>query len=268
MPEPSSPSPGVPPPAAWVRPPVENLVWNGWDVLLIVGLTLVTMVVSQLIILLGAHRFVYPHLPLSDVAQQPILLLVSQFLIDAAVALYMFLLVEGKYRARFWRVIQWNWPQAEWRLLGLGVLLLVGLSMLESVLPMPKQTPFEKLFARPRDAYLLSIIAISLGPLVEELFFRGMLYPVIVRRMGVFWGIILAALPFALMHLPQYGYAWVAMLVIFIVGVVCGAVRAATRSVAASFLVHVGYNGAQMLIAVVATHGFRNIPKAIAVCLL
>jgi hypothetical protein len=43
---------------------------------------------------------------------------------------------------------------------------------------------------------------------------------------------------------------------------VCGAVRAATKSVAASFLVHVGYNGAQMVIALVATHGFRQVEKA------
>jgi hypothetical protein len=45
---------------------------------------------------------------------------------------------------------------------------------------------------------------------------------------------------------------------------VCGAVRAATKSVGASFLVHVGYNGMQMLIAVIATHGFRQMPKALA----
>jgi hypothetical protein len=89
------------------------------------------------------------------------------------------------------------------------------------------------------------------------------LYPVLARRWGVAWGVFLTALPFAAMHLPQYGYAWGALLVIFIVGVVCGLVRAATKSVGASFLVHVGYNGTQMLLAVVATHGFRHMEKAI-----
>ena len=38
--------------------------------------------------------------------------------------------------------------------------------------------------------------------------------------------------------------------------VVPATLRAATDSVGAAFLVHVGYNGAQMLIALVATHGF------------
>ena len=245
-------------------PPVENPVWSGWDVLLVVGLTLVTIFISQIGILFGAHWFLYPQVSLADLAQRPMLLLVSQFLIDSAVAIYLLLLVEGKYGTSFWPAIRWNWPGSEWKLLGLGALMLLALSMLESVLPMPKDTPFEKLFARPRDAYLLAIIAVSLGPLVEELFFRGFFYPVVARRWGVAWGIFLTAFPFALMHLPQYGYAWGVMLVIFVVGVVCGIVRAVTRSVGASFLVHVGYNGSQMLIAVVATHGFRHMPKAVA----
>jgi membrane protease YdiL (CAAX protease family) len=66
-----------------------------------------------------------------------------------------------------------------------------------------------------------------------------------------------------LIHLPQYGWAWGAALVIFLVGVVCGVVRAAMRSVGASFLVHAGFNGTQMLIAVVMTQGFRHMPKGL-----
>jgi membrane protease YdiL (CAAX protease family) len=245
-------------------PPVENPVWNGWDVLLIVGLALSTIFVSQLAILFGAQRFLYPHTTLSDLAQRPILLLLSQFLIDAAVGLYLVLLVEGKYHTGFWRAIRWNWPKSGWKLLALGAVMLLGLSMLENFLPMPKDTPFEKLFARPRDAYLIAIIAVTLGPLVEELFFRGFFYPVVARRLGAGWGIFLTALPFAAMHMPQYGYAWGALLVILVVGVVCGLVRAITRSVGASFLVHAGYNGTQMLIAVFWTRGFTHMPKSLA----
>jgi hypothetical protein len=152
----------------------------------------------------------------------------------------------------------------EWRLLALGAAMFFVLGLLQSLLPMPKDTPFEHLFDRPRDAYLLSIIAVTLGPLMEELFFRGFMYPVLARRMGVVWGVVLTALPFGLIHLPQYGWAWGAALVIFLVGVVCGVVRAAMGSVGASFLVHAGFNGTQMLIAVVMTQGFRHIPKGLA----
>jgi uncharacterized protein len=244
-------------------PPIENPVWTGWDVLLIAGLTLVAMLVLQLLVIVGAVWFVYPHSNLADVAQKPILLLVSQFLIYAAVAACMVMLVEGKYHVRFWQAIRWNWPRPEWKLLALGAVMFFILVLLQSLLPMPKDTPFEHLFDRPRDAYLLGIIAVSIGPLMEELFFRGFMYPVLARRMGAAWGIVLTALPFGLIHLPQYGWAWGAALVIVLVGVVCGVVRAVTRSVGASFLVHVGYNGTQMILALVFTHGFRHIEKAV-----
>ena len=242
-------------------PPIENPAWSGWDVLAVVGLTLATIFISQVALLFGAHFFIYPRIPLNELAQQPILLLISQFVIDAAVALYLFLLIEGKYHTRFWNAIRWNWPSQAWKLLGLGAVMLLALSLLENILPMPKDTPFDKLFARPRDAYLIAFIAITLGPLVEELFFRGFFYPVLARRWGAAWGIFLTALPFALMHMPQYGYAWGVLLIILIVGIVCGVVRAVTHSVGASFLVHAGYNGTQMLIAVLFTRGFTHMPK-------
>ena len=239
-------------------------MWSGWDVLLIAGLTFVTMLVLQTLVIFGALWLVYPHSNLGLVQQKPIVLLVSQFPLYIALAAYMFLLVEGKYHVPFWQALRWNWPQSWWKLLGVGAGMLVVLGLLENLLPMPKDTPFEHFFDRPRDAYLLAILAVSIGPLMEELFFRGFLYSVAARRWGIGWGIFLAALPFALLHLQQYGYAWGAVLVIFVVGVVCGIVRAMTRSVGASFLVHVGYNGMQMLIAVVATQGFRHMPKALA----
>lgn len=251
-------------PGETLPPPVENPVWNGWDVLLIAGLTVVTMVVFQLAVLLAAHWLWYPQESLAEVSKKPILLIASQFLIYIPVAACMVALVEGKYHVRFWQAIRWNWPRLEWRLLALGAAMFFVLGLLQSLLPMPKDTPFEHLFDRPRDAYLLSIIAVTLGPLMEELFFRGFMYPVLARRMGVVWGVVLTALPFGLIHLPQYGWAWEAALVIFLVGVVCGVVRAAMGSVGASFLVHSGFNGTQMLIAVVMTQGFRHMPKGFA----
>ena len=253
------------PPVFSAPPLAENPVFSGWDVLLIAGLAFITILVLQTVVLFVAHAFVYPRLELGDVAQQPIVLLVSQILVYIPVAACMVLLIEGKYRVAFWQAIRWNWPRSEWKWLVLGAVMLFVLAGLETILPLPKDTPFEHLFDRQRDALLLALIVVSIGPLMEELFFRGLMYPVLARRIGTAWGIALTALPFGLIHLPQYGWAWGAALVISLVGVVCGVVRAATKSVAASFLVHVGYNGTQMLIALVYTHGFRHMEKAVAV---
>ena len=240
----------------------ENPVWNGWDVLQIAGLTLATLFLVQLLIVLGARQFAYPHESWMEVAQKPALALLAELLTYVAVALYMILLVEGKYHSRFWQAIRWNWPGvAGISLLGVGVLML-GFDLLGRFLPMPTNTPFDQFFARPSDAYLTVAFAVSLGPLMEELFFRGFLYPVVARRLGVVWGILLTALPFALIHMAQYGYAWGAVLIIFLVGVVLTAVRAKTKSVASSFLAHVGYNGTLMVLAALQTDGFRHMEKA------
>jgi membrane protease YdiL (CAAX protease family) len=236
-------------------------VWTGWDVLLIAALTLATIFLIQLILILVGLRFVYRHENWVDVAQKPVLALLSELLAYGVVAVYMILLVEGKYHTRFWAAIRWNWPGlAGLSLVGVGVLML-GLDFLGRFLPMPKTTPFDQFFDRPLDAYLTVAFAITLGPLMEELFFRGFLYPVVARRLGAFWGILLTALPFGLMHYLQYR-SWSAVLIIILVGVVLTTVRAVTKSVASSFLAHVGYNGTLMILAAVATDGFRHMEKA------
>jgi membrane protease YdiL (CAAX protease family) len=236
-------------------------VWSGWDVLLIAALTLATIFLIQLILILVGLRFVYRHENWVDVAQKPVLALLSELLAYGVVAVYMILLVEGKYHTRFWAAIRWNWPGlAGLSLVGVGVLML-GLDFLGRFLPMPKTTPFDQFFDRPLDAYLTVAFAITLGPLMEELFFRGFLYPVVARRLGAFWGILLTALPFGLMHYLQYR-SWSAVLIIILVGVVLTTVRAVTKSVASSFLAHVGYNGTLMVLAAVATDGFRHMEKA------
>ena len=253
------------PPIESTLPPApragENPVWSGWDVLLIAALTLATIFLIQLILILVGLRFVYRHENWVDVAQKPVLALLSELLAYGVVAVYMILLVEGKYHTRFWAAIRWNWPGlAGLSLVGVGVLML-GLDFLGRFLPMPKTTPFDQFFDRPLDAYLTVAFAITLGPLMEELFFRGFLYPVVARRLGAFWGILLTALPFGLMHYLQYR-SWSAVLIIILVGVVLTTVRAVTKSVASSFLAHVGYNGTLMILAAVATAGIRHMEKA------
>lgn len=231
-----------------------------------VGMAVVTTFVSQVTILIGAHYFLYPRARQVNLEQRPILLFILQFVIYGAVFACLFLLVEGKYHQPFWRAIRWNWPRQVWAMLALGAATYLILAMLGSLLPMPKDTPFEKLFENRQAAYLLAIIATTLGPLMEELFFRGFFYPVIAKQWGPLWGIFLTAVPFALLHMQQYGYSWAILVVIFGVGLVLGTVRAVTGSVAASFLVHAGYNGAQMLIAIFVTHGFTRMPKGLLEC--
>lgn len=258
-----------------VGPPVTQLpevarlardpVWSGWDVLLITLLTVGTVIVVESLVAVGLWGFVYQHSSLVDVLRKPVVALAGQFLSYIVVALVMVMFVEGKYRAPFWQAIRWSWPSSNMKLMGLLLIgmLTVALDILSRFLPMPKTSPFDEFFAHPREAYLTAAFAVTLGPLIEELLFRGFLYPVLARRTGAVAAVVLTALPFGLIHYLQY-QSWSAVLVVGLVGVVLAVVRAVTKSVAASFLVHVGYNGTLMCLMALQTDGFRHMPKAFA----
>ncbi len=62
-------------------------------------------------------------------------------------------------------------------------------------------------------------------------------------------------------HGAQLGYAWAPVLSIFVVGVVFTVVRARTNSVAASFLMHCGYNFALFAVLWVASDHYRHLEK-------
>jgi uncharacterized protein len=239
--------------------PRPDPVWTGWDVLLIAALTLLAIPILGVFVALGA-RIVWPRANLETMA--PEIVITAQFLAYVVVFFLIVMMIEGKYHVRFWQAVHWNWPRWGWAMFGLGVVLLLSINLIAHFLPMPKSTPFDQFFANPRDAYLMSIFAVTFGPFMEELFFRGLLYPVLERRLGVFWGVLLTAAPFAMMHMFQYGYAWGVVLLIFLMGIVVTIVRAQTGSVAASFLVHVGYNAMEMFALLLATDGFRHMEKA------
>lgn len=241
-------------------PALRDPVWSGWDVVLIALLTLVTLAAAELLTTIAAWMFIYPHSNFRDLMQKPSLDVIGEFLGYIAVAVYMVMLVEGKYHVRFWQAIHWNWRAAAApKMLGIGVVTVI-LDFFARYLPMPKTTPFDEFFSHPSDAYLIAVFAVTLGPLMEELFFRGFFYPVLQRRTGVPLAVLLTALPFGLMHYVQYR-SWSAVLVITVVGVVLTVVREVTNSVAASFLVHVGYNGTLMVLTALATDGFRHMQK-------
>ena len=251
---------GSHPPILVAPPIVRDPVWSGWDVLLIALLTIVTLIMVQFITVVGAQLLVYRHASFGDVLQKPILAILSQFVAYIIVGTFMVRLVRGKYNQPFWKAIRWNWPRNVALMLFVGMLT-VGLDILSRFLPMPKSTPFDQFFARPSDAYLMVAFAVTFGPLMEEIFFRGFLYPVLERWMPAPFAIVLTALPFGMIHYLQYK-SWAAVLVIGLVGVVLTTVRAVTKSVGASFLAHVGYNGTLMTMAALATDGFRHMERA------
>lgn len=251
----------VPAAPAPVQVPEEDPVWNGWDVLLIAAITLFSIFVFVFATTFGAKKLFYPKLPLMDVGKFPLVTVVAQLFAYVVVFAFMVWLVRVHYHRRFFAEVRWKWPEGWWLYLGLGVALSISLQAVASFLPMPKELPIDKFFQTPAEAWVLSIFGMTVAPLMEELFFRGFLYPVLVRRLGLVAGIGLTSLGFGLIHAPQLGKAWAPVLVVFLVGVALTVVRARTKSVASGMLVHIAYNGTLSLALFVASGGFRHLEK-------
>ena len=238
----------------------EDPLWTGWDVLVIVGLTVAASFVFEAGVTLGAKLLVYRNLPLIEIGQIPEVLLLAQLLAYVVIFGFMYVLA-GSREHSFWQTIRWNWP-ARWPafLFG-GALLYFALLGLGQLLPIPRHLPIDRFFDTPREAALMSIFAVAFAPLMEELFFRGFLYPVLERRVGALGSILITATAFGAIHGDQLKYSWGAVLIIFLVGVALTTVRAATKSVAASFLLHVGYNGTLSVLLYIASGGFKHLDK-------
>jgi len=175
---------------------------------------------------------------------------------------YMYVLVtRERRRPDFLSAIHWNWPSNIVGYVLLGFTLSLALQALAHLLPVPKELPIDSFFRTPAEAWALGILSVTLAPLMEELFFRAFLYPVLARSLGLPFAVFLTALGFALLHVAQLGSAWGPVLVIFLVGLALTIVRAKTNSVAASVIVHMAYNATITVAMFAATDGFRHLEK-------
>jgi membrane protease YdiL (CAAX protease family) len=145
---------------------------------------------------------------------------------------------------------------------GMGFAVVVELA--SHWLPIPKSLPVDKYFSNTAGAYLMAAFGVTLAPLLEELFFRGMLYPVLRRAYGMWAGVLVTAAAFAAIHGAQLGNAWAPLVSIFVVGIVFTLVRQGTDSVAASFLMHCGYNLMLFSMLWVGSDHFRHMEKALS----
>jgi membrane protease YdiL (CAAX protease family) len=240
-------------------PTVENPPWTGWDVLRIVVVTLVAILVSLLAVAYAAQQLLLPRKDFAEVARSPLVTVAAQLLAYIVVLVFMVSIVARERELEFWQAVRWNWP-ARWPsfLLG-GVALSVALQGLAHLLPMPKEMPIDRFFSTPLEAWVVSLFGISIAPLVEELFFRGFLYPVLVRRVGSVLAIALTSAAFGLIHSPQLGHAWGPILVVFLIGLAITITRAATKSVAAGLLMHIAYNGTLSILIFITSGGFRHL---------
>jgi hypothetical protein len=84
----------------------------------------------------------------------------------------------------------------------------------------------------------LALLVVSIGPLVEELLFRGVLLSSIARYVGRGWAIVLTAVFFACVHLPDLSFLWYALPNLALLGLLLGWLRVQSGSIWPAVLAH------------------------------
>lgn len=220
--------------------PEEDYPFWGWaDVLLLAGLTVpVILLVSAII---AGAAFATQWAP----RFRAVVPLSATFLFYGIYIVLMWLYFRLRYHRPLFSSLGWVASRPlrvhpfTW-----GIITALGAVAFGVALRTPDvKTPLDQLMADPVSIALMSLFAVTLAPIFEELLFRGLLFPLIARSLGAVAGAFLAALPFALLHGPEYAWTWQRVGVVFLAGAAFGWMRYRSGSTAAAALMHAGYNG-------------------------
>jgi membrane protease YdiL (CAAX protease family) len=163
---------------------------------------------------------------------------------DAILFAVLAMILRLEYERPFWRSLGWlpvRIPFLQVVICGLGCAL--GVALLGSLIRIPTTSnPMVELMKDRPSAILMAFFGVTIAPLTEELVFRGFVQPLVVRSLGAIPGILLAAIPFGLLHYHEYGNSWRHAVLIGLAGAAFGWMRHSTGSTQASTLMHASYN--------------------------
>lgn len=243
--------------------------WGPWDLVLFVVLAVVATFVVGLIVV---GIFVMFGMHIAAISQagrdQSLVSIVAQAVIDLALIGFLALQIRVKFQEPFWQTIGWRELDTGIIPRGLGYAGLVLAGVVTSFLvdaasnlhPPKGNLPIEAVYQDKLSSLLFLLMAVLLAPVVEETIFRGYIYPVIARFWGVAASVLITGALFGLLHGFQLGGAFWQIGLLVLVGFIFTWVRAASRTVVASYCMHLGYNGFLFVGFLVSTNMLRSMP--------
>lgn len=229
---------GLPPPPAVSEPDERYPFWSYADAAIFIGLALPCLVLGSLLVK-GVIWLL--RLPVHSKALE---IVPAQFAGYAFLFAALYFLFKRAYHRPFWRSLGWTPARLPFpAIVALGFLLAFAVALMGALLKTQDvETPMKELFSDRTSVLLLGIFGVTLGPICEELAFRGFLQPLLVRSFGAVLGILFTAVPFGLLHLAQYAWSWRHGVLITVTGIALGLMRHLTGSTRASAIMHGAYN--------------------------
>jgi membrane protease YdiL (CAAX protease family) len=231
--------------------PDLGVPWTWLDLFLLAVLSLVSTVLFRLLLLGAFAKFGIAPLQIQkSPAWFGLFTLLQQLLLIGALIGYLAAQLRVNFRAPFWRTIGWRGFEpgevpVALRYFGFIVFGFAIALIVESVslrFGNKARLPVQALFQDRRVALALMVMSVLVAPVFEETIFRGYIYPVVARSYGVAVGVLGTGILFGLLHAPQLWGGWLQIGELVAVGIIFTYARAMTRTVLASFLLHVSYN--------------------------
>lgn len=159
----------------------------------------------------------------------------AQALLELLLIGVLYLLALFRDRS-FSEALGWAFPfRGLWFCVLGGPLLALAVSGIARLLRAPEiHSAIDQLQAGSIPLPVIGVFAVVLGPLFEELVFRGFVQSVL--------GLVMTSGIFALLHGAQNQWIWQYLVVMFLVGIVFGFARRWSGSTIASLLLHMGFN--------------------------
>jgi membrane protease YdiL (CAAX protease family) len=262
------------PPIAETAVTVDAPPWGVWTGLGVWLASVVLMLVLQLVGLVGyaliVDRGIMTDLAKGNITPAVILVsLVGTFAAQAVTLALAWLIVTRAGTRPFLTTLGWDW-HPQFRLahaVGL-TLLMLGFGWLASKALPHKETSIDKILEMGLAVRVTVAILATLGaPIVEEVVYRGMLYPAIERVQNTNVAVIVVTLLFWGVHVSQY-YQSVAVLVsLFVLSLALTLVRAVTGSLLPCVVTHFLFNGVQALGIIFASEAAVPAPKPVRAAL-
>ena len=128
-------------------------------------------------------------------------------------------------------------------LIGFGIALFSNILFLFTKLRSAMQdAPITKLTSTPSGLIIVAFCAMIIAPFIEELYYRGFLFPILKRKLGAMKGIIYITIWFGLLHAWQLNGNPIAVLNITFVGFILTFLRHKSGSLIPSIVTHYTYN--------------------------
>jgi membrane protease YdiL (CAAX protease family) len=161
----------------------------------------------------------------------------------------VWLMVTGAGRRPFWRTLGFSWGKhfGFFTSAALAVVLLVVGLVLVAVFKGGK-TPFDEMLeSSPETRFAAVFMATFTAPFVEELIYRGVLYPALRRATNTSVAVFLVSALFTFVHVQQYYNNAGVIAAIALLSVSLTLVRATTGRLLPCVVIHFVFNGLQCL---------------------